>query len=244
MTAITHPDGCRCPGCLPSQYVMRPASPPRPRTPARTPQRQPARSGSSDYAKGWGYAILFVLAICTAIWPYWVWHGQNSAGGLRWDIHSTIACSIWWGLLFAAFLAYGVATGHLRPEWSAKTPAVKPQAPPLCTHGNRVEVLNGYFEKMGIRKLEAYWCPDCSTRLEADWKPSPAAVPAAAPAAAPVRAAAPGAGWGWRWWCTCGKSRTGWAATEFAAQAAIGIGVAAHQGARHRHEYRWWADRG
>jgi len=103
-----------------------------------------------------------------------------------------------------------------------------------CEHASRVEVLNDYWEKLGVRKLEAQLCPDCGAQLDADWKPPP---PPAAPA--PVRAAAPGAGWKWRWWCTCGKTRNGWAATESTAQDAINRGVVPHQGIGHRWQSEW-----
>ena len=49
-----------------------------------------------------GPGLLFILVSC---WPAIFWHGQAKTGGWRWDIHSTVACSVWWGsILLAAIL--------------------------------------------------------------------------------------------------------------------------------------------
>jgi hypothetical protein len=46
-------------------------------------------------------AILLVLLIVVILLlPAAIWHGETDAGGWRWDTHSTIACSAWWGILF------------------------------------------------------------------------------------------------------------------------------------------------
>ena len=42
--------------------------------------------------------IIGVIAV-VGFWPAMVWHGQTDTGGWRWDIHSTIGCLIWWGLI-------------------------------------------------------------------------------------------------------------------------------------------------
>lgn len=237
MSGIVHPAGCRCPGCLPAQYVMRPTSPPRPyqarsRRPAS--RRQPARKNSSGPT---GFAILFgaIAGWFLLSWPAYAWHGEGGPVGTawRWNIDTTIACSIWWGLLLAAVLAIGVATGKLRPEWSAKTPAVTPPAPPVCVHRNAVRVESALDTTVTL----AQWCPDCETQLAADWASPPPAV------SAPAQAAAPGAGWGWRWWCTCGKNRNGWSATPDTAKATCLREVASHDRPGHHYEYRWTAIR-
>ena len=42
------------------------------------------------------------LAYVILCWPWFIWHGYSSGGngwGWRWDLHSTVACVIWWGVL-------------------------------------------------------------------------------------------------------------------------------------------------
>lgn len=198
--------------------MMRPASPPRPRQPARTAPRSRQPSGGSSTAKVWGCILGLALGWFFLSWPAYAWHGRNDAGGWQWDAHTTAACSIWWG-----FLAISLTLAVVQHKAKAKltAPGSAAPAPPVCAHRNKVPVES----VLDTTVTHAQWCPDCETQLDADWRP--AAIPA------------PGAGWTWRWWCTCGRSRDGWAASELTAKGAIDGDIAAHQGFGHSWRSEW-----
>jgi hypothetical protein len=44
--------------------------------------------------------IVLMILMAATCWPAFIWHGYTATGGFRWDVHSTIACCIWWGFLF------------------------------------------------------------------------------------------------------------------------------------------------
>jgi hypothetical protein len=47
-----------------------------------------------------------VLAGLFLFWPAFVWHGEGGFSGTewKWDIHTTVACCIWWGSLIVMLL--------------------------------------------------------------------------------------------------------------------------------------------
>ena len=64
--------------------------------------------------EGWG-VIEPLLLIGGAIavfgfWPAFVVHGQTDTGGWRWDVHTTIACGVWWGVI--ALFTFIIWAGH------------------------------------------------------------------------------------------------------------------------------------
>ena len=139
---IVHPDGCRCPGCLPGQYVMTPAAPPRPRPSAPGPARpQPARSGSD------GAFLLF--------WGFIIVAGLISAA-VKGAAHHPAAAA-WWagGIIGGGLLLWGIFAVSSAPEKRAARKAVPPlqppevaQAPPVCTHGSAVPVDNDMLGRL------------------------------------------------------------------------------------------------
>jgi len=181
------------------------------------------RLGLRAGGSGLGVLIIFGVLVLIGFWPAMVWHGYTDTGGYRWDIHSTIACLTYWGIL-AALVGLGVLVSWGNKREAAKEKAA-PLPPPICTHGNAVRV-DSVLDK---DKTVAWWCPDCETQLDPGWQPAPTG-----PGPAVNAAAAPAGRWSWRWWCTCGRSRSGYAPTELAAQAAIDRGVTAHQRPGHR----------
>ena len=43
--------------------------------------------------------LIGVPLVLFSCWPAIFAHGYTDTGGWRWDIHSTVACSAWWGVL-------------------------------------------------------------------------------------------------------------------------------------------------
>lgn len=52
---------------------------------------------------GPGLLIIAVVAVI-GFWPAMVWHGYTDTGGWRWDIHSTIAELVYWGIILAVVI--------------------------------------------------------------------------------------------------------------------------------------------
>lgn len=186
MTGITHPEGCRCPGCLPGQYVMRSNRPARNRQ-ASAGRNRNAPSGS------WGILVPFFAAMMFAVWPYAVWHGCKYGGGSGlsgcgaesewvWNGQTWAACGVWWGLIvlpFAVALVGSAAKkravrppkGRLRVEATTvsqlKPPPASVCAPgPICLHRNAVKVDSSVVPGL----IWQCWCPDCEEPLPANWK--------------------------------------------------------------------------
>jgi hypothetical protein len=113
-----------------------------------------------------GPAALFIgIGFITCCWPSLVWHGYTDAGGWRWDIHSTAACAVWWGVLvFLAFLCWlggKPAAGTTRPARGPLTPppgsvAWPAPPPPPCAHLNAVKV-----DSLDGSEVYCCWCPGC-----------------------------------------------------------------------------------
>jgi hypothetical protein len=236
---IVHPEGCRCPGCLPRQYVIKPAAPGRPpvgayrNRPARTFRQPPQRRGSDG--KGWGVVIGLALLAVFLVWPGWAWHGQTATGGYRWDGESTAAMLIWWGILAFWLIVAGLVRQANAKRAKPQPPPQIRQAPPACLHRNAVRVESA----LDADKTLAWWCPDCETQLGAGFRP---AGPAAAASAVPHQAvpAVSGLRWQWEWWCSCGAADAGYAATEETAQARARA-VTRHVRRGCQWEWRWHA---
>ena len=62
--------------------------------------------------------LLLVLSALFSCWPALVWHGRGGPTGndWRWDTHSTVACSIWWGFMLVVGVI--VVVGKRLPEIS------------------------------------------------------------------------------------------------------------------------------
>jgi len=62
----------------------------------------------------WGIAIpALLIAFAVALvgfWPAMVWHGYTDTGGWKWDIHSTIAELVYFGV--AGFIAVLIFLGN------------------------------------------------------------------------------------------------------------------------------------
>ena len=76
---------------------------------------QPVRQRPRPPAQGdWGIAIpffagLMVIALL-GFWPAMVWHGYTDTGGWKWDIHSTVAEAVYFGVM--AFIAALIVLGN------------------------------------------------------------------------------------------------------------------------------------
>lgn len=174
---------------------------------------------SSVGAWFWG----FLVFIGVAFWPSIALHGHARTAA-SWAWYGTI------GLAVAVFLAM-VTVEQARKQRPKPVPASKPamsSLPPAASFSSCVHDRAEPVDNDALGRL-AWLCPDCGTQLGQDWEPP-----------APPVAGVPVAGFSWNWHCTCGRSRAGRARTQQAAQAAIGRGVAPHQGYGHRYEYRWW----
>lgn len=93
---------------------------------------QPVRQRPPSVAKGdCGIAVPFFAGVVAVallgFWPAMVWHGYGGPTGndWRWDIHSTVAEAVYFGVM--AFIIALVVTGR-RP--ASRTPAPAPAAPP------------------------------------------------------------------------------------------------------------------
>ena len=157
---------------------------------------QPA-PGADPYRAGSAGPLILLAGILAAIgfWPAMVWHGYGGPTGTawRWDVHSTIACCIWWGACaLVSLLVYAdrraarrravppsmpPAPAPPRPQKRLATPPAAdwrtPEAPP-CTHPAAVPVneLFGPLREPG--RLVAWWCPEppegCGTQLDAAFR--------------------------------------------------------------------------
>lgn len=210
MTGICHPAGCRY-----TETARRQSA----------PVRRKSIGTFSAYALIAAVIAAFWAAWQTVMIPYRVWHttgpdGQQVPSTTAWVAYGVIP------LVLIVIVKTALVVTARRKRQPVPAPAVEA----ACEHRGRVEVNNSYYEQVGVKKLEAWWCPDCETQLDADWKPAPAL---------PAPAITPGAGWTWRWWCSCGTSRNGYAAAESVAKNAIDRGVTAHQGAGHAWRSEW-----
>jgi hypothetical protein len=242
---IVHPGGCRCPGCLPGQYVMRQNRPAPPRTPSgnrpvyRTAPRSHAwncpcsrcvqvraRNKGNYGIIGPGLLVIGIIALI-GFWPAMVWHGYTDTGGWRWDIHSTIAELAYFGII-AGFADLLALVGRVnRMAAAPQKPRQVPAAPPACVHlGDRLEPVNNIV----TGDLEAWLCLDCGGQLDPGFRP-------AAPGAAPVP---PALRWQWEWWCSCGARDAGIAATGETARARA-RGATRHVRRGCQWEMRWHA---
>jgi hypothetical protein len=112
-----HAASCRCDRCLPF----------RPR---------PGAWGTIERYGIIGPALLWGGIIAVAgFWPAMAWHGEGGPTGTawRWDVHSTIGCLIWWGLVVLPLTALAVAGRRKRTPRPAVTPAPPPGPDPAVT---------------------------------------------------------------------------------------------------------------
>jgi hypothetical protein len=102
------------------------------------PARKPAQY-SHGFSQSWGpvWGFLGVLAALGVfgLWPAFFFHGekQDAFTGQEhwaWDIHSTVACGIWWGILLLA----GIMLSAGSPRTPEKSPPDFPDLRHL--HGN------------------------------------------------------------------------------------------------------------
>lgn len=91
----SHAYSCRCPACAPKGDFV-------------------ARNG----ILGPGFAILCLVAVI-GFWPAMVWHGYTDTGGWQWDVHSTIAEAVYFGIF--AFIALLCWADH-KPPRTARPP--------------------------------------------------------------------------------------------------------------------------
>lgn len=169
MTGISHPDGCRCPGCLPGQYVMKPAAPARSaatRRPANTP-----RAGD-DLIK-FDMGCLAVVLGCAALSALIGWLARLPA--VAWE---TIGATI--GILVLTVAGYLVITRPARPPKGRLHVEAGPQSlpsslpisppPPPCPHLNAVKVDSSYYKALSRTVIWCCWCPDCESELPASFR--------------------------------------------------------------------------
>ena len=71
------------------------------------------QTGNGAAAFFWGGLLGILAVLGTAIWPYFIWHGEGGPTGYErvWNTSSTIACAVWWGILAigATWIAVTVA---------------------------------------------------------------------------------------------------------------------------------------
>jgi hypothetical protein len=70
-----------------------------------------------------GYGIigpaLLVIGVVAVLgfWPAMVWHGYTDTGGWRWDVHSTVAEAVYFGVAgFVVLMAWLGRRGGERPR--------------------------------------------------------------------------------------------------------------------------------
>lgn len=158
---VQHPDGCRCPGCLPGQYVMHPA-PPRPA--ASAPARRQVRDSSGS---GWFWLIVLMMILYGL--PAGIWHRGTGF---------VIAAAIWWpvltGIVILALIGSYRQKHPKPPVRAAPAPESLPPPPPSvtvaaippCQHPNAVRVENL------LNPDAAPWawlCPECNEELPAEF---------------------------------------------------------------------------
>jgi len=136
-------------------------------------QAGPRIPGQGD----WGIAvpallITFAVAL-VGFWPAMVWHGYTDTGGWRWDIHSTIAEAVYFGVI--GFTAGLVALGNRDSRRAVTVTPDRPPPPPpsvvadsACKHPRAVRVEN----ITNPDETVAYLCPDCDSQLDEERKPS------------------------------------------------------------------------
>lgn len=133
-----------------------------------------------DQPAEWGILLPLIfgagLIAVVGFWPAMVWHGYTDTGGWRWDIHSTVGCLVWWGILvFLGFLCW-LAGDRTAKEVTAP-PSVAELLPPppsvtvpRCRHLNAVPVDNLYDPD---QPPWAWLCPaetgGCGRRLPAEF---------------------------------------------------------------------------
>jgi hypothetical protein len=124
---------------------------------------------AGSYGAGLGIILGLLLGWLVLCWPALVWHGYGGPAGTawRWDVHSTVACAVWWGVLVSAVFAGWLAD---RVGKRPVSPAVRPagpvaQGPPVCVHSAAVPVDNDTLGRL------AWWCPGCETQLGAGFIP-------------------------------------------------------------------------
>lgn len=164
----SHAYSCRCPRCVQSMPSMK----------------------NGDYGIIGPLALIGGIVALIGFWPAMVWHGYTDTGGWRWDIHSTIACSIWWALTLGPFIAaiiIDVSRGNARYLGQRPRPVRVPPsvpealaiarlvedgpAPPACPHRNAVKVDSAYYKRnFGRMVVFCCWCPDCETELPAAFR--------------------------------------------------------------------------
>ncbi|HLI39622.1 MAG TPA: hypothetical protein VKV80_20115 [Streptosporangiaceae bacterium] len=81
--------------------------------------RRYQQAGNSA-GNGGPWIIIGFILIVIAFWPAMVWHGEGGPAGTswRWDIHSTIAELIYWGVIAAAAGVYFL--GHRADRAAAR----------------------------------------------------------------------------------------------------------------------------
>ena len=164
---------------MPPSQKQRPVSQPvyrRPRSHAYS-----CRCPKCDKPADWGVITPLIAIIgagfLVSCWPALAWHGYTDTGGWRWDIHSTVACAVWWGALL--FIAVLVAVANRKPRRTVpppqpdrrrEGPGYQKTAPPagaaplpICQHSTITPVNN-----IVTGKLEAWLClnPDCDAQLD------------------------------------------------------------------------------
>jgi hypothetical protein len=148
---------------------------------------------------GGGVGILLPAAIILGVgwlvlcWPALAWHGYTDTGGWRWDVHSTIACAVWWGIIAAAVVFWVCSKIPVKPapkaqpdRWwegpeyqraalkqAAKRPAAEPLLPrppdtPICLHLG-AEPVHTLPTALRGPEVVAWWCQQCETQLPADF---------------------------------------------------------------------------
>lgn len=97
--------------------------------------------------------LAVVAGVLALFWPAAVWHGYGGPTGndWRWDIHSTVACGIYWGVLallvLPAWIGNRMAPPRRRPDAEVTAP-VNPD--PAVTAGllAELEAIDGYMSRV------------------------------------------------------------------------------------------------
>ena len=164
-----HPDGCRCSGCRGAATRPAPYRPRAPRTPrpvyrrprshayscrcARCVQSMPSMKNGDFGIIGPGLVFL-IIVVPVFFWPAMVWHGHTATGGWSWDIHSTIACLAYWGVLILPLVLLGIVSTSKTAKSYSRTPNTQNwQAPPICVHREAIPV-----DSTVSGDLPKWWC--------------------------------------------------------------------------------------
>lgn len=151
--------------------------------PARQYQRPPARStggGVADYGVIGPAAFIIGIIAVAGFWPAMAWHGTTDTGGWRWDIHSTIGCLIWWGVIIFLLGLAVYANREVKPagpppqpdRWR-ENPAYRqappvPVPPPAPARGHLRAVKVDSVPDPAL--IWCCWCPDCEAELPAGFR--------------------------------------------------------------------------